>query len=38
VLLQIVVTVIAAAFYNIFAELFGGLEITIKEESETTGY
>jgi len=38
VLLQIVVTVIAASFYNIFAELFGGLEITIKEESETTGY
>jgi hypothetical protein len=32
VLLQIVMTVIAASFYNIFAELFGGLEITIEEE------
>jgi hypothetical protein len=27
-----VLTVIAASFYNIFAELFGGLEITVKEE------
>jgi hypothetical protein len=32
VALQVVITVIAASFYNIFAELFGGLEITIKEE------
>ena len=32
VVLQVVITVIAASFYNIFAELFGGLEITIKEE------
>jgi hypothetical protein len=24
--------VIAASFYNIFAELFGGVEITVKEE------
>jgi Transmembrane domain of unknown function (DUF3566) len=30
--LQVVITVIAASFYNIFAELFGGLEITVKEE------
>jgi hypothetical protein len=32
VVLQIVVTVIAAAFYNVFAELFGGIEITISED------
>jgi hypothetical protein len=32
VALQVVIMVIAASFYNIFAELFGGLEITIKEE------
>ncbi len=32
VALQVVVTVIAASFYNIFSELFGGLEITIREE------
>ncbi len=32
VVLQIVITVIAASFYNLFAELFGGIEITIKEE------
>jgi Transmembrane domain of unknown function (DUF3566) len=32
VVLQIVITVIAAAFYNVFAELFGGLEITISED------
>jgi hypothetical protein len=32
VALQVVITVIAASFYNIFAELFGGLEIVIKEE------
>lgn len=32
VALQVVMTIIAASFYNIFAELFGGLEITIKEE------
>ena len=32
VVLQIVITVIAAAFYNIFAELFGGVEITIRED------
>ena len=29
---QIVITVIAAAFYNVFAELFGGIEITISED------
>jgi hypothetical protein len=32
VILQIVITVIAAAFYNVFAELFGGVEITISED------
>ncbi len=32
VALQVVITVIAASFYNIFAELFGGVEITVKEE------
>jgi hypothetical protein len=32
VALQVVVTVIGASFYNIFAELFGGVEITVKEE------
>ena len=31
-MLQIVITVIAAAFYNVFAELFGGVEITISED------
>lgn len=34
VALQVVLTVIAASFYNIFAELFGGLEITVKEEDQ----
>jgi hypothetical protein len=32
VVLQIIITVIAAAFYNVFAELFGGIEITISED------
>jgi hypothetical protein len=32
VALQVVTTVIGASFYNIFAELFGGVEITVKEE------
>jgi hypothetical protein len=32
VALQVVITVVAASFHNIFAELFGGLEITVKEE------
>ena len=32
VALMVAFTIIAASFYNIFAELFGGLEITIKEE------
>ena len=32
VVLLIVLTVIGAAFYNVFAELFGGIEITISED------
>jgi hypothetical protein len=32
VALQVVITVIAASFYNIFAELLGGLELTVREE------
>ena len=32
VAIQVVITVVAASFYNIFAELFGGLEITVREE------
>ncbi|MEX2254586.1 MAG: DUF3566 domain-containing protein [Acidimicrobiia bacterium] len=35
VALQVVITVIAASFYNIFAELFGGLEMTVLEEEVT---
>ena len=38
VALQVVITVIAASFYNIFAELFGGLEITVKEEETPTQF
>ena len=34
VALAVVVTVVAVSFYNIFAELFGGVEITVKEEGE----
>ena len=32
VALMVAFTIIAASFYNIFAELFGGVEITIREE------
>lgn len=32
VMLQVVVTVMSAAFYNLFAELFGGIEVTVVEE------
>jgi Transmembrane domain of unknown function (DUF3566) len=32
VMLQVVVTVTAAAFYNLFATLFGGVEVTVVEE------
>jgi hypothetical protein len=34
VALQVVITVIAASFYNIFAELFGGVEIVVREEED----
>jgi hypothetical protein len=32
VCLQVVCTVLAAAFYNLFSELLGGIEITVVEE------
>ena len=32
VAIQVVATVLACAFYNLFAELFGGVEITISED------
>jgi hypothetical protein len=32
VVLLIVITVIGAAFYNLFAEIFGGIELTISED------
>ncbi len=35
VVLAVVITVIAAAFYNMFAELFGGIEVTITEDETT---
>jgi hypothetical protein len=35
VVLAIVITVIAAAFYNVFAELFGGIEVTISEDESS---
>jgi hypothetical protein len=34
VALMVVFTIIAASFYNIFAELFGGIEIVIREEEQ----
>ncbi len=32
VALQVAITMVAVSFYNIFAGLFGGLEVTIKED------
>jgi hypothetical protein len=32
VMLQVVVTVVACAFYNLFSQLFGGIEITVVQE------
>jgi len=32
VAIQVIVTVVAASFYNIFAELFGGIEFIVREE------
>lgn len=34
VALLVVFTIIAASFYNIFAELFGGIEVVIREEEQ----
>ncbi len=34
VALMVAFTIIAASFYNIFAELFGGVEIVIREEEQ----
>jgi hypothetical protein len=35
VCLQVVCTVLAAAFYNLFAEMLGGIEMTVVEEEPT---
>jgi hypothetical protein len=32
VILSVIVTLVAAAFYNLFAELIGGIEITVEDE------
>jgi hypothetical protein len=32
VMLQVVITVVACAFYNLFSQLFGGIEITVVQE------
>ncbi len=37
VALLVVITVVAAAFYNLFAELVGGVEITVVEEDPVSG-
>jgi hypothetical protein len=37
VMLQVVITVMAAAFYNLFAELFGGIEVSVLEEEPVAG-
>jgi hypothetical protein len=34
VCLMTVVTVLAAAFYNLFSELLGGIEVTVVEQEE----
>lgn len=36
VCIMVVVTVLAAAFYNLFAELLGGIEVTVVEEENVT--
>jgi hypothetical protein len=35
VALSVAFSIIGASFYNIFAELFGGIEVVIREEEET---
>lgn len=37
VCLLTVVTVLAAAFYNLFSELLGGIEVTVVEQEELSG-
>lgn len=38
VALAVIITVIAAAFYNLFAELVGGIEVTAVDDSVSTGW
>ena len=37
VAIQVVATVLACAFYNLFAELFGGIEVTVIQEDAPPG-
>jgi len=37
VAIQVVATVLACAFYNLFAELFGGVEVTVIQEDAPAG-
>jgi Transmembrane domain of unknown function (DUF3566) len=37
VAIQVVATVLACAFYNLFAELFGGIEVTVIQEDAPAG-
>jgi hypothetical protein len=37
VAIQVVATVLACAFYNLFAELFGGVEVTVIQEDTPAG-
>jgi len=34
VALLTVITIVGASFYNIFAELFGGVEVVIREDDQ----
>ena len=36
VCLMVVCTVLAAAFYNLFSELLGGIEVTVVEEENSS--
>jgi Transmembrane domain of unknown function (DUF3566) len=36
VCIMVVITVLAAAFYNLFAELLGGIEVTVVEEENVS--
>ena len=33
-MLLVVITVLAAAFYNLFSELIGGIEVTVVEDED----